>query len=542
MVAGTCFALAWPATAGAASPPAFGVPVPVLVGDLVGGETALDGSVVAVAADGESRPGHVQITLARRPAVVNQWTAPLVLADEAASALSVDFDRNPLGNEIVGWVPAPDRPGETRVRYRSRIGLDAAFGPTQEVLLPARLPAAPANAGMSEDTRTSGGLAVAVAADGGVALALCDIDQRAGVDRALVWFAAPGGDGRWTTMGRCTGGPVRLGSDALGGIDLLWSGPPEGAASAAPNVVWAARRMPGAGGFGPRTPLSDPAVQADDGSAPPTMLTLPGGSEVALWNARLGGAGAIVADTAFVARRAVDGSWSPGEAVSRDGTAFRPSLAASPLGSVAVVWNVGLEVGGTIAGPVGPFGAPFRFPVEGAVVEAMPAALDSLGDVLVTQRGGPDGLVAYVRHADGTATAATPVLGPGVGANATSISTDPFGNGVLVTAALHDRRSVVVAVPYSAAPPSVSALALTSQAVELTVGEPARLGVEVLAGSRSTTLRATVSRAGRARLPLTGRARSLLRARSARVIVRARDAGPRVRTVRRTAAALKRAH
>lgn len=113
-------------------------------------------------------------------------------------------------------------------------------------------------------------------------------------------------------------------------------------------------------------------------------------------------------------------------------------------------------------------------------------ATAAFGNPLVTRRDGNDGLTADLRRVDSSAATPVPVLGRGRLVNATQLSTDPLGNGAVITTTLANRQGRVVAVPYSAGPPGTTDLALT-----------------------------------------------------ARVIVRARDAGPRTRTVARTARALR---
>lgn len=541
LVTSACLALtALAAAAPASAAPVFGTPVELMPGALVGVGAAFDGTLAVVGEDPGSVAGRTRLVLRHRAAASNTWGAPEVVADEPGAGLVARFHRNALGGEVAAWLVPDAAPGRPVVRVRVREGVLRDLGPVLEVPLPDRPPAAPGNENVIEDSRSVVGLAAAVGADGALALAVCDQDHRADSTRALLWFRPPGGAGSWRHAGRCIG-TVRLGADARGGLVAMWTGAPDDAPKAAPRVVWVAERAPGATGFGQRRALSDPARDADNNSGVPDLLVTASGTVAALWNGFSANAGQpLFADQVLVARRDVLGRWGPPEPISGAGGAARPTLTGNVLGAVAVAWN-GAGLTGSVAAPGAPFGAPFTIAAGPGQYERTPLALDATEAIVAARRGPGYELEGHARRADGTTEGPVAILPPGTTANATALDTDPFGNGTVVTSALRDRRSTVVAVPYSAGPPRLTGLALTPTALALDVGEPARVSVQVLAGRRALKVTGALApTARRERVPLPGRVRALLRARGARVVVRARDAGPTTTTIRRTARALRR--
>jgi hypothetical protein len=528
-------AAAHPATARAAEPPVFGAPVPLSPGMVLGVGTAMDGTVTAAIADNESVAGRTRLLVARRPAALNVWSAAESVAEEPATGLMAAYRRDPLGGDAVAWV-APDSPAGTPVvRLRTRGPLATAFGPQADIPLPARRPTAPGNENVIEDSRSVLSLDVATATDGAVALAACVVDYRADEQRAMAWLRPAGGEGTWSDLGRCVG-TMRLGADARGGLDLLWTGAPEGTAKAAPRVAWVVHRAPLTAAFGAPLALSDPAQDADNNSGVPDLLITPAGRAVAIWNGVP--AGQIFGSRVLVAQRDAAGRWGAPAQVTDAG--MRPTLTANVLGATAVVWS-GMGIDGVVADAGGAFGPRFSIPSEPGQIERMPAALDAFGDVVVVRRMPQYDLAGYVRNADGSTAGPVAVLPDGFMANETRTVTDAFGNGLVLATALRNRHNAVVAVPYSATPPKLTGLKLDPAALLLDVAEPARLSLQVLAGTRSAKTVATLQPArGRERLTLTAAQRRLVRRRGARVVLRARDAGPRVRTIRRTARALRR--
>lgn len=523
-------------TARAADPPTFGAAAPVAPGALVGVGTAADGSLAAMASDGQTTPGRTRLLVAQRPAALNAWSTPEVVADEPTDRLWSAFGRDALGSEAAAWTAPETADGPPVVQLRVRDAAASTFGPQEAVSLPDQ-PPLPGRESIVGDHLVEA-LAVGVAADGAVALAVCDAAERADRERMMLWLRPAGTDaGQWQDLGRCVG-TLRMGTDALGGVDVLWSGPTDDAPEDGPRVVWVAHRAAGADGFAPRIALSDPTHDADNGSASPDLSVSPTGTAEALWNGLPPGySGPPLASEVLEARRGANGVWSPPTTLSTSG--FRPSLTTNAFGGVAVVWNEHDAVGGSLAAAGRPFAPPFAFAVAPTQQEARPIGLDVLGDVVVVSRTPDYGLSAMLRTVDGEVSAPVAILPPGVVSNDARVQTDPFGNGVVVTTAIRDRVDGVLAVPYSAAPPQVTHLDLSPAAVGLATDEPARVAVQVLAGARSAKLTATLTPRRLTRLGLSARMSRLLRAPSARLVVRTRDAGPRSTTLRLDSRALR---
>lgn len=114
------------------------------------------------------------------------------------------------------------------------------------------------------------------------------------------------------------------------------------------------------------------------------------------------------------------------------------------------------------------------------------------------------------------------------------VATDPYGNGVVVWTARRGPARAIFATPYSAASPQLSAVRLSRTELRLRSSEPARVGLTATSAS-SRSARQTVGALlpGRTtRVVLSNAVRRVLRTRSGRLTVRARDAGPAVTTRR----------
>jgi hypothetical protein len=544
MVVVAAFALT-NAAAHAAQGPFFGPPSTISPGAVQGVAPALDGSLSVLSGESDLQSASSILRIVRRRPGNPGFDAPEEIAREPGAGsssfggprftLTTTFARSPLGQEVVAWLPAPTQPGDPIIRLRASNG--QTFGPVEDVALPARLPAKPGNENVVAASRSIS-VAAALATDGTLALAACETDYRSDTHRMLLWLRPPGEMGSWNTFGRCTYS-VRLGTDSSGRIDALWSGPEDGAPDNAPRVIWTTARAPLQPGFGPRQPLSDPSRDADNGSSPPDLVTSPIGEALAIWNGPGNGTGPVIANEAFAAVRTRDGSWGAPQQLSDAGhAAFRPSAAVSATGEMVVAWASGGPLVSTLRSPGGRFGRLVTTPISAGQVEKLPLALDSLGTTVAVRRS-DNRLQASLRTRSGDTSQETAVSPPGGAANDPSIVTDPFGNGLLIwtrviTGASGYEETLVA--PYSAAPPAVSHLVvLPTGNVTVKLNEPGRLSLSVTAeGTSAKQVFAVLPKPGVVKLLTVGKVRRLLRAHATRrLTLRARDAGPRVRTLRK---------
>jgi hypothetical protein len=458
-----------------------------------------------------------------RPAGVAAFTPPEPVVEEPGGLRDIAYARTRAGQEAIAWTRQPDG-----VAVRVRPAPGAPLGPVEALPVPEGLPA-----GLKPEPGRWEPLDVALGSDGALAVSLCTTDgEGRGVAYALVFFRAPGTDGAWQSLGRCAG-TMRLRSDALGRIDVLWSGADDGA----PNpMVHVASRLPGAPAFGSGQTLSDPSEHVEMGSAP-QLLTTPAGEAVALWNP----GDYPVGNRIMAAVRDATGTWSAPRRISAGSAGFRPSAAANLHGDVAIGWEDGQQFATAVRRPGGVFGAPVVASVGEVWAQTMPIALDSFGTIVGAATGvrrENAGLYAVRRLANGQTLPTEPITSPDVIAAGARIVSDPFGNGALV---FHGGKGRPVrewqtfVAPYSARPPVLEDVRVAGSDISFDLDEPASIDVRVHAGRRAAVRSFAVTpQRGRERLRGTGRLRTLLRARGVRrVVLRARDAGPGRRTVRR---------
>jgi hypothetical protein len=507
-------------------PSVFGAPQVVAPGAVRGAGYAYDGSLAVVSS--QESAGTTTFWRAERGAAASSFAPAEPLAEEAGRPRGVAYTRTLLGQEALVWARA-DAP-DLQVRVRA---IDQPFGAVERLPRPERAPVKPGNETVTGEPSWLS-LGVAVASDGALAVGGCEVDYRSETYRALVYFRPPGVAGQWREMGRCMAA-MRVRSDATGRIDVLWSGAPDGAALDAPRVIWVASRAPGAPGFAPKQGLSDPTEDADNNSAEPHLLTAPTGEALALWNA----GEYPVGNRALLAIRDVTGRWGPPQRVSGSSPAFRPSVATNVHGAIAVAWSSGQELATTLRSPGKAFEAPVLAPAGEVGAETLPLALDSFETIVAVGRAFRDGRVFAMRRLRSGATLPpVPVTERGIVANDLRLETDPFGNGALVWSGFPVGRPAeaqATVAPYSTRPPLLEAVKVGTAGVSFDLDEPARITVSARSGRRIAAESSFVTpRPGRETVRAGKRLRTLLRARGTRrVVIRARDAGPGLRRVRR---------
>ena len=446
------------------------------------------------------------------------------------------YARNPLGPELVAWATVVHEPGEPVTRFRASDG--RVFGPVEDAPAPPRLSAGDDH--IDTESRHFSELVAAIAPDGTVALGTCETDYRSDTRTALLWVRRPGQSGSWTRADDDCRGTVRLGADALGRIEALWSAVAPGANPNSPRLIWTASLPAGAAEFGSPRAISDPSKDADNGFSPPDLFVAPTGEALATWNGPpTAMAGAAPPGTVHAAVRSRDGRWAmPYQLSGQTAFASRPSAAASAWGEMVVVWNDANAVASATRLPGAQFGHVFSTTPGPAENEKLPVALDAFGNVVVIRRW-QDHLQAFIRARDGQTSAEIAISPTGFNASRAAVVTDPFGNGLVVWSqtdkptGAHPEAKVVA---YSAQPPDLGVVkVLPSGRVTLDVNEPARVALTVRAGRRTAKqVFKVLPHAGREKLRPTVRVAALLRARGTRrLTLQARDAGPRYAIVRK---------
>lgn len=328
-----------PAPAAAQQPPlVLGVAVPVGLGEGASLATGLDGTITAAWASVEEtgtdpdtgRAGYRStILIADRLPGLAAFTPPQVVAVVPTSVREPSLARGAAGHRALGWL-GPERRGDpTQPPMVALAEPGQRFGAPEELPLPEKLPVAPGNETVKQDSRSTGAPAVAVAADGAMAAIACEADARSGTQMALIWLRPAGGS--WSPgerVGRCIG-TVRVAADARGGILALWTGGRDDGSEPAKRIVWVVERVPGATSFGERRALSDPNFDADNNAAKPQLHLNARGDALAMWNG-----GGLFGGLVGTAVRPVGGQWGPPTGVAPgDRLTFRPR--AQPSTSAA---------------------------------------------------------------------------------------------------------------------------------------------------------------------------------------------------------------
>lgn len=532
----------------AASPiVASAAPVPLVVGPPVpvgpgsGGTlvTGPDGTVTAawttVERTGDFFAGpepaeRTTILVADRPPGLPTFTAPQEVAVEEA-AVEPSVARGPGGSIAVAWSGAEKRADGVRPpRVAFRLP-GTPFTAPVELPLPARLPTAAGNENLIEATRYLSSPRVAIAADGAVGVIACESDRRVSDadGDAIAWVRPPGVAafpvGR--RIGRCQDG-ASIGADGTGRLTAMWPGAPNGTPPSAPRVIWVAERAPGAPTFGPKQALSDPRVDASDNSRRPELRVNARGDALVVWYG-----GYLGAAPTRVALRPAGEGWRAAEDVPAPDGVLQTFPALDERGDVAVGYSGFAGVAGRLRPAGGAFG-PLTASARPAQSGALAAALDAEGTLIMLRATqGRRELALDLRDRVGTWSGPVPATTPGVKASGGTLATDAYGNGVILWTATANGTDALLASSYSAAPPALTAVSLTTRTLRLRAAEPARLALTATAGRRSAKQTTAALPAGRtATIPLSASVRRVLAVRGAQLTVRARDGGPTVTTKR----------
>lgn len=473
--------------------------------------------------------GGVDIVRATRASIFAAFEPPTVLATTPPGVRSVQVATNLRGETATHWV-VPGTDADTDAGDGSRYMVQVALrGPAGAALEPqtVELPHRP---GTVSSIAGVGQSAVAIGADGAVAVTACAGDDEG--NGFSVWLRTR--EGAIAAPQRALGcGTTSATADALGTI-LVASHGPQAAADRRAETFVVRERRPGAAAFDEGTVLSPPDADTFDGAAPSGVLLTPAGHAIAFWNTSF-----AYPSTVEVVTRAPGGPWT-GPVSHPTWTGWRAGGAVSEAGDAALVWDVGGErVGGIYRRGPAAFAPGLGYgqsrPLTPARNGPYPVAVDALGTTVVLRPHFENGLSAVLRFRNGVFAQEITVQPPDRVANHPALAMDGLGNGTFAwtvpNPSLDDSR--LYARPYSLLPPQLSAVAVTGalDAVKVTLNEPARLVVESRAG-RKVAKQSVTAPAGKTRIALTLSVRTVLRRKSGRLAVRARDAGPVSSTVR----------
>jgi hypothetical protein len=515
--------MTWAAPAGAA-PPVFAPPQDVAVGGAVPQLMMTPNGDAILAWQGNDDAGG-GVFLARRAAAGGPWSAPVRISYSRLCGSPVRMATNARGDFAIAWFDCNDKMENTHTLV-TVAPAGGAFGPVEAVPFLPRAPASP-DALYPDRFETPGELAMG--ADGTVAVAYLDEDSRALLSRVVVSQRPPGGRFGAPQVLAASATPwdphverPKLAADGAGRFYAVWRYMPGDLAGG--TQVYAAEAAAGRP-FGPTRLISGPSVHVQ---SEVQLVASDRGDVFATW---MGGpffngfgqrSGSV-----DVAQQLPDGSWSAPRSLSgAGGAASDPIAAINDRGDTVVAWPMATGMATSFRAAGGTFGPPAWSPLVNNQHEAVPIAIDALGNSVALRID--TRVNALTRSRGASPEPAAAISQPGE-MYEPAIAMDPFGNGVAAWTTMRDGKSYVTAAAYSAQAPAISGLRVRKTTFRLMASEAASMRITVRrTHSRRSASQAAIVRPGANAVTFGKRLRALLRKRGRYVAtIVSGDAGPR---------------